>query len=143
MNKENLNKEIMVKVVGISFIIGILIAILIGIYQGFSIEQESNFIEEEALGGWVAWILALIGLVVGLLAIAGRGTITKEETPGYLMAGIALVVMYAAFQGSGISSVGPWLGSMLHGISESLAIFVAPTIILLAIKSIYDMGKDV
>lgn len=143
MNKENLNKEIMVKVVGISFIIGILIAILIGIYQGFSIEQESNFIEEETLGGWVAWILALIGLLVGLLAIAGRGTITKEETPGYLMAGIALVVMYAAFQGSGISSVGPWLGSMLHGISESLAIFVAPTIILLAIKSIYDMGKDV
>ncbi len=143
--EKNLNDEIMVKVVGISFIIGIIIAILIGIYQGWTIEQSNlnNFIEEDTLGGWVAWILAIIGTIVGLLAIAGRGTITKEETPGYLMAGIALIVMYAAFQGAGISSVGPLLGSMLHGISETLAIFVAPTIIILAIKNIYVMGKDV
>jgi len=142
MNK-NPNEEIMVKVVGLSFIIGIIITLLIGLYQGWSIEQGINFIEEEALGGWIAWILAIIGLIVGLLAVAGRGTITKEETPGYLMAGIALIVMYAAFQGQGISSIGPYLGSMLHGISEALAIFVAPTIIILAIKNIYDMGKDV
>ncbi len=133
----------MVKVVGNSFIVGIVITLLIGIYQGWSIEQRANFIETETLGGIIAWILALIGIVVGLLAVAGRGTITKEETPGYLMAGIALIVMYAAFQGSSISSIGPWLGSMLHGISETLAIFVAPTIIILAIKNIYEMGKDV
>ena len=133
----------MVKVVGNSFIVGIVITLLIGIYQGWSIEQGANFIENEPLGGMIAWILAVIGLVVGLLAVAGRGTITREETPGYLMAGIALIVMYAAFQGASISSIGPWLGSMLHGISESLAIFVAPTIIILAIKNIYDMGKDV
>lgn len=143
MTKNNPNEEIMVKVVGISFIIGIVITLLIGIYQGWSIEQGTNFIEKTALGGWIAWILAIIGLIVGLLAVAGRGTITKDETPGYLMAGIALIVMYAAFQDPSISSIGPLLGSMLHGISEALAIFVAPTIIILAIKNIYDMGKDV
>jgi len=140
MTEKNPNEQIMVKVVGLSFIIGIVITLLIGIYQGWSIEQGTNFIEKETLGGWIAWLLAVIGIVVGLLAVAGRGTITKEETPGYLMAGIALVVMYGVFKGVEIN---PWLGSMLHGISEALAIFVAPTIIILAIKNIYDMGKDV
>ena len=143
MDNKSLNEEIMVKVVGLSFIVGIVITLFIGLYQGWSIEQGSNFIEQDALGGWISWLLAIIGIVVGLLAVAGRGTITKEETPGYLMAGIALIVMYAAFQGVGISSVGPYLGSMLHGISEALAIFVAPTIIILSIKNIYVMGKDV
>jgi len=143
MVNENPNEEIMLKVVGISFIIGIVITLLIGIYQGWSIEQGRNFIEYEELGGLIAWILALIGIIVGLLAISGKGTITKSETPGYLIAGIALIIMYAAFQDQSISSIGPYLGSMLHGISEALAIFVAPTIIILAIKNIYDMGKDV
>ncbi len=140
MAKKNINEEIMVKVVGISFIVGIVIAILIGLYQGWTIEQGTNFIEQEPLGGWVAWILAIIGIVVGLLAIAGRGTITREETPNFLMAGIALVVMYGVFKGV---SIDPLLGSLLWGISEALAIFVAPTVIILAIKAIYNMGKDV
>ena len=143
MKNTNLNNQIMIKVVGISFIMGIVITLLIGIYQGWSIENNNAFIENTNLGGIVAWILALIGLIVGLLAVAGRGTITKEETPGYLTAGIALIVMYAAFQGSSVTNIGPWLGSMLLGISQALAIFVAPTIIILAIKTIYDLGKDV
>jgi len=142
MANKDLNNEIMVKVVGISFIMGIVITLLIGLYQGWNIENNTDFLQSN-LGGWVAWILALIGLIVGLLAVAGRGTITKEETPFYLTAGIALIVMYAAFQGSYISTIGPWLGSMLKGISQALAIFVAPTIIILAIKTIYDLGKDV
>jgi len=140
MVKKDMNNEIMIKVLGMSFIIGIVIAILIGIYQGWSIEQETNFIEGDPLGGWIAWILVIIGVIVGLLAIAGRGTITKDETPSFLMAGIALVVMYGVFKGI---TIDPWLGSLLWGISEALAIFVAPTVIILAIKAIYDMGKDV
>jgi len=140
MAKKDINEEIMIKVLGMSFIIGIVIAILIGIYQGWTIEQGTSFIENEPIGGWIAWILAIIGIIVGLLAVAGRGTITKEETPSFLMAGIALVVMYGVFKGV---TIDPWLGSLLWGISEALAIFVAPTVIILSIKAIYDMGKDV
>ena len=37
----------------------------------------------------------------------------------------------------------PWIGSLLVGISVSLSIFVAPAVGILAIKAIWDMGKDV
>ena len=76
---------------------------------------------------------------MGIAAIMGKGTITKSETPGFLIAGIALVVMYGVFKGIELS---PWIGSLLHGVSWSLSIFVAPAVGLLAIKAIWDMGKD-
>ena len=37
----------------------------------------------------------------------------------------------------------PWIGSLLSGLSLSLSIFVAPVVGILAIKAIWDMGKDV
>jgi hypothetical protein len=36
----------------------------------------------------------------------------------------------------------PWIGSLLSGVSMSLAIFVAPTVGILAVRAIYNMGKD-
>jgi hypothetical protein len=48
--------------------------------------------------------------------------------------------MYAVFQGF---SIGPWIGSLLSGVSMSLAIFIAPAVGILAIKAIWDIGKDV
>jgi hypothetical protein len=72
--------------------------------------------------------------------VLGRGTITKAEVPAFLTAGIALLVMYAVFQGFYIS---PWIGSLLSGVSMSLAIFIAPAVGILAIKAIWDIGKEV
>ncbi|PNX51163.1 MAG: hypothetical protein BV456_04240 [Thermoplasmata archaeon M8B2D] len=123
-----------------AFIIGIIIAGIIGLYAAVEFEGGSNIFTME-LGGWLAWILAIIGTIVGILAVLGKGTITSKETPGFLLAGIALVVMASAFNGwQGILS--PWIGSLLAGVSLSLAIFVAPAVGLLAIRAIYDMGKD-
>lgn len=129
-----------------AFIGGIILAGLVGIYQATTIEGQSlveasyGFFGTE-LGGWVAWILAILGVVVGILAALGKGTITAKETPGFLMAGIALVVMAGVFlQWNAI--VTPWIGSLLSGVSMSLAIFVAPTVGILAVRAIYDMGKD-
>lgn len=123
-----------------SFIVGIIIAVLVGIYTATTIEGDSNFLTTDTTGGYVAWVLAIIGAIVGILALFGRGTITQKETPGFLIAGIALVVMYGVFKGITIT---PWIGSLFHGVSLSLSIFVAPAVGLLAIKAIYDMGKDV
>ena len=147
--KKNMAKDdIMPKIGSWSFITGIVISLLVGLYQATTIEGEKvgitgtwGFFGTE-VGGWVAWILAIIGILVGILAVFGRGTITKKETPGFLVAGIALVVMGGIFIGWN-QIITPWIGSLLSGISMSLAIFVAPIVGLLAIKTIYDMGKEV
>lgn len=131
--------DIMAKIGSWSFIIGIIIALLIGLYTAVTIENGNNFLQTTT-GGYVAWLLAIIGIIVGALAAIGRGTITAKETPGFLVAGVALVVMYGVFENVVIN---PWLGSLLHGVSMSLSIFVAPAVGILAVKTIYDMGKEV
>jgi len=150
--------EMMLKLGTYAFIIGIIIALCVGLYQAATLEAALNdyskadkiFFTTET-GGAVAWVLAIIGAIVGVLAAFGKGTITKKETPGFLLAGIALVVMGGVFQVSGgtggligmTMGLKPWIGPLLSGISFSLAIFVAPTVGILAIRNIWDMGKDV
>jgi len=131
--------DIMPKIGSWSFIIGIVIALLVGLYQATTIGEAETFFDTTA-GGWVAWLLAIIGAIVGILAVLGRGTITAKETPGFLIAGIALVIMYGVFNGVIIK---PWIGALFQGVSLSLSIFVAPAVGLLALKTIYDMGKEV
>lgn len=125
-----------------AFIIGIIIALIVGLYQAYTIETDAvySFFEED-FGGYIAWILAALGAIVGILAALGKGTITKSETPGFLLAGIALVVMGGVFAGWNIE-ITPWISSLLSGVSMSLSIFVAPAVGILAIKAIWDMGKD-
>lgn len=122
-----------------AFIIGALIALLVGLWQAYTIEQNQQPVFTTDMGGWIAWILAILGAIVGLLAMMGKGTITKAEVPAFLMAGIALLVMYAVFQGF---SIDPWIGSLFRGISQALAIFIAPAVGILAIKAIWDIGKE-
>ncbi|MCX6664251.1 MAG: hypothetical protein NTZ75_08400 [Euryarchaeota archaeon] len=133
-------KDMMGKVAIWAFIIGALIALLVGLWQAYTIEQNQQPAFMTDMGGWIAWLLAIIGGIVGILAVLGKGTITKSEVPAFLTAGIALLVMYAVFQGF---SIGPWIGSLLSGVSMSLAIFIAPAVGILAIKAIWDIGKDV
>ncbi len=122
-----------------AFIIGALIALLVGLWQAYTIEQNQQPVFSTDMGGWIAWILAILGAIVGILAVLGRGTITKAEVPAFLMAGVALLVMYAVFQGF---SIDPWIGSLFRGISQAVAIFIAPAVGILAIKAIWDMGKE-
>lgn len=139
--------DIMLKIGSWAFLIGIIIAGIVGIYQAVTLEAafddptkvgEIFFATDN--GGTVAWVLAILGVIIGILAVMGRGTITKQETPGFLLAGIALVVMYGVFKDVAIT---PYIGALLSGISLSLAIFVAPAVGILAIKAIWDMGKEV
>jgi hypothetical protein len=138
--KKIMAKDMYLKLGTWAFLIGILIALIVGLYQAYTLESaDADIFFDTDAGGGVAWLLAIIGAIVGILAFLGRGTITAKETPAFLMAGIALVVMYGVFNGITMS---PWIGSLLHGISMSLAIFVAPAVGLLAIKAIWDIGKD-
>jgi len=135
-----MTKDMMGKVAIWAFILGALIALLVGLWQAYTIEQNQQPLFSSDTGGWIAWILAILGAIVGVLAVLGRGTITKAEVPAFLMAGIALIVMYASFQ---YIRIEPWIGSLLSGVSMSIAIFIAPAVGILAIKAIWDIGKDV
>jgi len=134
-----MSNGIMKKVGSWAFILGIIIALIFGLWEAVQLEDNTSFFETDT-GGILAWILAILGVIVGILAVLGKGTITKGEVPGFLLAGIGLVVMYGVFREITLS---PWIGSLLHGISISLAIFVAPAVGILAIKAIWDMGKEV
>jgi len=122
------------------FLIGILIAFIVGLYQAYTLESGSNFFET-TVGGWSAWILAIIGVIVGLLSFMGEGTITKKEIPSFLTAGIALVVMGGVFNGWN-EIFAPYIGALLASISMSLSVFIAPAVGITAIKAIWDIGKD-
>ena len=118
-----------------AFLIGVVIALIVGLYAAYNLETNG-----ETFGGIIAWILAVLGAIVGLVSAYGMGTITKQEVPNFLLAGIALVVMYGVFKGIELE---PWIGSLLHGISMSLSILIAPAVGILAIKAIWDIGKEV
>lgn len=134
-------EDVMMKFGSWAFLIGIVIALLVGLYQAYTLESTTvaAFFGTET-GGAVAWVLAILGAIVGILAFMGKGTITEKEVPAFLMAGIALVVMYGVFQ---FVTIKPYIGALLAGISMSLAIFVAPAVGILAIKAIWDIGKEV
>ena len=134
-----LKDEIMSKVGMFSFIIGISIAVLLGIVEAWmKLDGTTLFTENNVI---IAWILGILGVIIGLLTVLGEGTITKKETPGFLIAGIALLVMYAVFKDLPSELIG--IKEILESISLTLAIFVGPIVALLAIKAIWDMGKDV
>ena len=134
-------KDMWGKIAVWAFIIGVVIALIIGLWQAYNLQNDELPILSTDNGVWVGWILAFLGLIVGLLAILGRGTITKAETPAFLMAGIALLIMYGVFN-SMENMLQPWLGPLLAGISWPLAIFIAPAVGILAIKAIWDIGKE-
>jgi len=134
-------KDMVGKIAVYAFLIGVIVALIIGLWQGYNYQNEETPILETDNGVWVGWFLALLGIIVGVLAVLGRGTITKSEVPAFLLAGIALLVMYAVFSGM-YKELKPWLGPLLAGISLPLAIFIAPAVGLLSIKAIWDIGKS-
>ena len=133
-------KETYTKIGSWAFLIGILVAFIVGIYQGYSLEIQQNFFET-ITGGITAWILAIIGIVMGAFAVMGEGTITKKEFSGFLLSGIAFVVMGGVFEGWQ-TSISPYLGSFLTGITMSISVLVAPAVGIIALKTIWDIGKD-
>jgi hypothetical protein len=146
-----MSNGIMGKIGSWSFIIGIFIALIFGLWHAVTYESYLNnetsinetFFKTDN-GGIIAWLLAALGAIVGILAVLGKGTITKSEVPGFLLAGIALLIMGGVFPILiGLYPLQPYIGALFAGVSVSLAIFVAPAVGILSIKTVWDMGKDV
>ncbi|KPK78500.1 MAG: hypothetical protein AMS25_15035 [Gemmatimonas sp. SM23_52] len=98
-----------------AFIVGLVIAVL----AGLGLDQS-----------WVAWILALLGLIVGFLNVG------EKETHGFLLAAIGLMLSATAIQAI------PFVGGVLTRVVVYLVVFIAPAVLIVALKSLLVTAKD-
>ncbi|MFA6022477.1 MAG: hypothetical protein WC781_00130 [Candidatus Pacearchaeota archaeon] len=105
------------KLGGWAFLAGVLIALIVGI---FNLSADPI---------WVL-VLVLIGLVVGFLNITG-----KEAMP-FLLSGAVLVIVSS--QGNALLNTVPYLSGVFVAL---LAIFVPATIIV-AIRNVWGLAKN-
>jgi hypothetical protein len=97
------------------FIAGLVIAILAGLFFNF---------------GWVTWVLAVLGLVVGLL------NVTSAETQGFLLASIAFALSATALQGV------PFIGEYLTSILAYVVAFVSGAMLVVALKALFESAGE-
>ncbi len=104
------------KIGKIAVVVGILIAIVAGI---FSYSPP-----------WFGWLLAVLGLIVGFMNVSG----TESKT--FLLAGIGLLMV-----SSSVDSV-PVIGERLTSFLGYIIAFMAPAILIVALKSLFETVKD-
>lgn len=124
------------KVSGWLFLLGIVIAIIAGLIFGAT--NAGKIDENKDLKGGLEVILGLIGFIAGILAVMGLGTITEKEMPTFMMSVIIIIALSAVTSLENVR----WFGHYLAGIVYALGIFIAPLAGLVAIKAIWEVGKD-
>ena len=97
-----------------AFIIGLVIAVLAGLFF-----QPA----------WAIWVLAILGVIVGLL------NVTAEETRGFLLASIALTLSATAL------NTLPIIGTALSYILPFVVAFVAGGMIVVALKELFQTAR--
>ena len=122
--------EIFRKIASWLFLVGVLIAVIVGFVAGANLWEDSS--------GYVNVVLAVLGFVVGILSFFAIGNITSERVPTFMIAALVLV-------GIGVSA--SWfsdlqiIGELYVEIATLLAVFAAPAAGLLAVRAIWDAGK--
>ena len=119
------------------FLIGICIALLVGLIFGVAGAMETNVTNLEMPLGI---IVAVLGFTVGILSFFALGAITHDRIPTFLIASVILI-------GLGISST-TWIfenfgvfAPIFTNITQYLAIFVAPAAIILVVRSLWDAAR--
>jgi zinc transporter ZupT len=97
-----------------AFIIGLVLAVLAGIFFQ---------------PGWAIWVLAILGVIVGLL------NVTAEETRGFLLASIALTLSATAL------NTLPVIGTVLSYVLPFVVAFVAGGMIVVALKELFQTAR--
>jgi hypothetical protein len=97
-----------------AFIIGLVVAVLAGLFFQ---------------PGWAIWVLAILGLIVGLL------NVTAEDTRSFLLASIALTLSATAL------NTLPIVGTALSFILPFVVAFVAGATIVIALKELFQTAR--
>jgi hypothetical protein len=98
-----------------AFIIGLVLAVVVG----YIFQAE-----------WVIWVLAVLGVIVGLL------NVTREDTERFLLAAIAFALSVTA-----LSTV-PVLGLSITNILGYVAAFVAGAMVVVALKALFQTARS-
>ncbi|MDO8749802.1 MAG: hypothetical protein Q7K03_01475 [Dehalococcoidia bacterium] len=85
--------------------------------------------------GWLAAILTLLGLVVGILNISGR------EVIPFLVATIALVVIGQGNIFDPLNDFAGGLGTGLNNIVDKIALFAAPAGLVNAVRAAITLAR--
>ena len=124
-----------------AFIIGALVALLVGLWQAYTIEQNQQPAFMTDMGG-------MDRLVISDYRCYRRNISRVRKRNYYQIRSSSVshrryrITCHVCSLQQGFS-ISPWIGSLLSGVSMSLAIFIAPAVGILAIKAIWDIGKDV
>jgi len=97
-----------------AFIVGLVIAVLAGLFFQ---------------PGWAIWVLAILGVIVGLL------NVTAEDTRTFLLASIALTLSATAL------NTLPIVGTALSFILPFVVAFVAGATIVIALKELFQAAR--
>ncbi len=122
-------KDTLVKMVSWSFLVGVIIAVVVGFFWNYI---GANW------QGYIAAFLAILGLIIGLAAVFGLSNITEEKTLMFLIA--ALLILGIGATGGLFSNV-MYIGDFFNGITKALAFFIAPAAGLISIKTFWDIGR--
>jgi hypothetical protein len=99
-----------------AFIVGLVLAVIAGI-----------LFESEEL---VFWVLAVLGVIVGLL------NVSRAETQSFLLAAIGLILSATAL------NLIPIVGETLSQILQYVAAFVAGATVVVALKALFETGRQ-
>ncbi len=112
----------------IAFVVGVLIAIIGGIWGGDVLPEKD----------WVIWILLIAGILIGLL------NVTAKEAAIVLTAAVALIVISVWGLAGGflpVADVNETLANETQGIVYCFGLLMAPAAIIVAIKAVIATAK--
>jgi len=121
------------------FLIGICVALLVGLIFGAGQAMNANMTDLEIPLGI---IVAVLGFFVGILSFFALGAVTQEKIPTFLIASIILIgLAIAVSQTTWIFGSFRELAPLFTNITQYLAIFVAPAAIILVVRSLWDAAR--
>jgi uncharacterized membrane protein YhhN len=116
------------------FLLGVIIAIIAGL------AVAATTVDKNTQMG-VGAVLTVFGVVVGLMSASGIGTINKQDITNFLTASIALVVSGAG--AAYFATYLPTLGEYIAPVLGNIALFVVPIAVIVALKSVWDIGSAI
>jgi len=132
--------ESMIKKIGSwLFLIGICVALFVGLIFGIGQTTNVNLTNLETPLGI---IVAVLGFIVGILSFFALGAVTQDKVPTFLIASLILIGLAIAVTST------QWIFGSFHelaplftNITQYLAIFVAPAAVILVIRSLWDAAR--
>jgi hypothetical protein len=106
-----------------AFFIGVIFAVVIGIFQS----QLGTHVN------WIYVLLAIIGFLIGILNVGDK------DIDKFLIASVSLVIV--SFMGSSTLKVASNIGLMIGIVLQALLVMFIPATIVVALKAVFAISK--